>query len=420
MPQESPTTKTKGSFAAWLRQKLVFPSSGQHWDCLDGLRGMAILMVVCAHAFFYTSPNIRYAGWPRLLHAFVGSGHLGVQVFFVLSGFLISQPFFAARLANPRFWYPYGYSTRRFLKIIPPCYLTIAAFSAYFFWVGNDPVQLKYGAFWLAGIPDFVNLPTAFDFNPVFWSLWVEVGFYVLLPILFFLFRGFGNRATGTAVFLLLLVVPFLTRQLLPAGPSGTLFYAARFPNGLTNFSWGVLFACLYSAKAGQDGGMRKFASMGYLGIFLLAVTMFLDAKYFLLKSVISFEVPLNLVGPAVFLALFFVFDPTVFGARFFSIPAVRYLGLVSYEWFLLHFQALEKFRAWMGGIPYSTKNLWHYLFTALIPMVLSLLAAMAVYHYFSLPLIRWGRGRLKAGQKVTAKSGISQKPLVTPAGAKE
>jgi hypothetical protein len=45
MPKDSPTAKTNGSFAAWVRQKLVFPSSGQHGDCLDGLRGITVLWV---------------------------------------------------------------------------------------------------------------------------------------------------------------------------------------------------------------------------------------------------------------------------------------------------------------------------------------------------------------------------------------
>ena len=158
----------KGSKSGWLRSKLIFPSSGHHWDYLDGLRGMAILMVVCCHAFHYTTPNIRYAGWPRIAHAFVGAGHLGVQVFFVLSGFLISQPFFAAKLKDSQFWYAEGYATRRFLKIIPPYYLTILALVIYYSCIENNYIQLKWGLLWLVGLPDFIYFPDAFGFNPVF------------------------------------------------------------------------------------------------------------------------------------------------------------------------------------------------------------------------------------------------------------
>jgi peptidoglycan/LPS O-acetylase OafA/YrhL len=391
--------KMKNSFAAWLRNKLVFPSSGQHWDCLDGLRGMAILMVVACHAFHYTAPNIRFAGWPRLAHAFVGAGHLGVQVFFVLSGFLISQPFFAAKLKNSESWYLEGYAARRALKIIPPAYLIIFVFSIYYCFVEHDFIQLKYGLLWLAGIPDFIPIPDAFGFNPVFWSLWVEVEFYVLLPVLFWVLRKCSYVKTGVAIVLLLLMVPFLTRQLDAKAQIHAidLFYLAKFPNGLTNFSWGILFACIYSVIP-QDGRHRRHLGLiGYVGIAALAITMLLEAEYYILNPIISYEIPVHLSGISTFMALFFVFDPGAFGTRFFSIPFIRYLGLVSYEWFLLHFLILDRYRAWLGGIPYATKNLGHYFFTALIPMMASLLLAMVVYHYFSMPIIKWGRNRLKS-----------------------
>jgi peptidoglycan/LPS O-acetylase OafA/YrhL len=390
----------KNSFATWLQKKFVFPSSGQHWDCLDGLRGMAILMVVCAHAFHYTSPNIRYAGWPRVAHAFLGAGHLGVQVFFVLSGFLISQPFFAAKHKDPQFWYLDGYATRRFLKIIPPYYLIILLFSIFYYFGEENVSQLKYGILWLTGIPDFMNIPNAFSFNPVFWSLWVEVGFYVLLPIFFLIFRKCSYWKTGGAIVLILLIAPFLTRQMGSIDPTNFLFRSARFPNGLTNFSWGVLFSCIYSVVPRDARYKEYLASFGYLGIACLVSTMLLDAKYYLLTERISFEVPLHLSGVSAFFALFFAFNPSTLGARFFSIPFIRYLGLVSYEWFLLHFIMLDRFRAWMGGIPYSTKNLGHYLFVALVPMLCSLLLAILIYHCFSMPLIRWGRSRLAAKRK--------------------
>jgi len=358
---------------------------------------MAILMVVCCHAFHYTTPNIRFAGWPRIAHAFVGAGHLGVQVFFVLSGFLISQPFFAAKRNNPQSWYLAGYVTRRALKIIPPAYLTIFCFSTYYCFVDHDFAQIKYGLLWLAGIPDFISVPGAFGFNPVFWSLWVEVEFYVLLPVLFLIFRKTSYWKTCVAMFLLFLIVPFLTRHWGGTQQIGWLFHNARFPNGLTNFSWGLLFACLYTVVPQASGHRKRLALIGYLGIASLAATMLLEANYYLMAPVISFEIPLHLSGPSTFLALFFVFDPAAMGTRIFSIPFIRYLGMVSYEWFLLHLLILDRFRAGMGGIPYATKNLVQYFFTALTPMLFSLLLAMLVYHYFSMPIIKWGRNRLKS-----------------------
>jgi len=387
----------KNSFATWLRNKFVLPSSGHHWDCLDGLRGMAIVMVVCAHAFYYTSPNIRYAGWPRVAHAFLGAGQLGVQVFFVLSGFLISQTFFAAKLKDPQFYYPNGYATRRFLKIIPPYYLAIVLLSLFYWFGGHDLSQVKNGLLWLAGIPDFINIPEAYGFNGVFWSLWVEVGFYLLLPVFFLGLRKCSYWLTATAIALLLLIVPFLTRHYFSYATADFLFKSARFPNGLTNFSWGVLFACIYCVVPLDARYRGSLAVIGYAGIGGLLAAMFLDANYYLMVKRISFEIPLNLSGISAFFALFFIFNSSALGTRFFSIPLIRYLGIISYEWFLFHLVMLDHFRTWMGGIAYSTQNMEHYLFVALVPMVFSLLFAMVIYHYFSAPIIRWGRNRLTA-----------------------
>lgn len=392
----------KNSFATWLRGKFVFPSSGQHWDYLDGLRGMAIVMVVCCHAFYYTSPRIRYAGWLQTAHGFLGAGQLGVQVFFVLSGFLISQPFFAAKLKDPRFWCSNGYATRRFLKIIPPYYLTILLFSIFYWFVEKDSSQLKYGLLWLAGIPDFINIPDAFRFNGVFWSLWVEVGFYALLPLFFLWLRKCSYGKTGAVIVLFLLIVPFLTRHLFQYDPANWGLYSARFPNGLTNFSWGILFAWIYCAIPRDATNRASLAFLGYAGLIGLIAAMLVDAKYSLMTKQISFEIPLYLSGVSAFFTLFFIFNPSAWGTRFFSIPFIRYLGIISYEWFLLHFLILDRFRAWMGGVSYSTKNMGHYLFVALVPMLFSLLLASLIYHCFSMPIIRWGRNRLAAKSNAT------------------
>ena len=60
---------------------------------LDGLRGLAIVMVVASHGF-YVNPNVP--GWLLWVGSFIGGGAIGVQMFFVLSGFLISYPFLKA------------------------------------------------------------------------------------------------------------------------------------------------------------------------------------------------------------------------------------------------------------------------------------------------------------------------------------
>jgi|ERR1035437_3767550 peptidoglycan/LPS O-acetylase OafA/YrhL len=104
-------------FAKLLADWSVSSSSGLHLNCLDGLRGVAIIMVVFFHGIYF---NPKGNSVTILVGKLAGVGWMGVPIFFVISGFLISYPFFKGRLKTTAAWYPKGYATRRVLKIFPP------------------------------------------------------------------------------------------------------------------------------------------------------------------------------------------------------------------------------------------------------------------------------------------------------------
>lgn len=380
--------------AKTLRNWFVAPTSGVHLDFADGLRGLAILFVVCAHGF-YVNPQGNKA------FAFVSqtltTGWIGLPIFFVLSGFLISLPFFRAREQDPRFWYPRGYTLRRALKIVPPFYLVIAVLAVCYWWVADDADAFRRGLAWATGYAHFVFDPK--PFNNSFWSLWVEIGFYVLLPLLFLGLRGLKNRQVGWAIFFILLVVPFLSRTFTwPAGGSKNVFnfVMRRFPNSLDNFAWGVLFSSFYVTMAKEPGRWKGLARLGYVGAAVLAVYCLGYAAEELRTNPLQVPTRLNVelthFVPALctFLMLFFVFDPRCAGSRFLSLPVLRFLGVVSYEWFLTHQPAQNLVRTWMGS---AQGSLGRYLFTIGAPSLLTLGLAVLLYQSFSLPILKWGRG---------------------------
>ena len=264
---------------------------------------------------------------------------------------------------------------------------------------------VKTGLKWAVGIPHLFFVPHAF--NGVFWSLWVEVGFYTLLPLLFWALRGRTVWQTGAIIATILLVAPLVGRWLvsgqwleqpLPLAQRDYLrdCLHARIPNALTNFSWGVLFACIFTASQRNIGAMRRYARIGYAGIGLMAFTLTLCARAQMLRSVNEWgmgELLLHLVGFSTFLMLFFLFDANSTGTRFFSTPVLRYLGLISYELFLLHQPALNEFRAWMGS---AHGEIGRYLLIVFLPMAASLTAAALLFHWYSTPIIKWGRSRLE------------------------
>ena len=390
----------------------VLPSTGRHFDLLDGLRGVAILMVVCFHNFYF---NPQSGLLIRCLGSLNGRGGVGVPIFFILSGFLISLPFFKVR-ATDATWYVRGYARRRAAKIIPPFYLSLIILTLYYLVRYSNLGYFWTALRWAVGICNFI--PETLNFNSVYWSLIVEVQFYLILPLLFWLTRNSKLRQKIIINFGLLFVIPLLVRELtwpsdsilqgikvqIGMTPSEyTFFLICRFPGQLDYFAWGVLFAGVWSAmpidalKAKSE--FRLLSLLGYVGATLLVTTIILGAIWINLFGVAEHaarwmtESDRLLIGVSGFLLLFFLFDPQCFGARILSAQWLRFIGVVSYEWFLFHLPLIWLFREMW---PRTHGSLMLYVFKTFIPMGLSFLFAVGLYRYFSLPIMN----RVRAGIK--------------------
>ena len=138
---------------------------------LDSVRAIAMLCVLTGHAAYFMS----LSGTHTLLRV---RWEFAVQIFFIVSGFLLYRPFIRARLdgRSPRIA---GYAWRRALRIVPA------------YWVALTVVGLSIGlagVFTSDGVPTYYGFAqvyrpdTAFGGLPQAWSLCVEAGFYVLLP----------------------------------------------------------------------------------------------------------------------------------------------------------------------------------------------------------------------------------------------
>ncbi len=159
----------------------VAPSNSQNLEFLDGIRGIAILLVVICHIFYI---NPKATGLVKFLGNAWSEGHIGVTVFFTLSGFLISQPFWKSKLSGKPIQLK-SYLFRRFWKIYPPLALSVILLLPFYIWIYGDAWHyVKTAIEWLCGIAWL--LPVSGKFNPLMWSLIVELHFYLLLPFAFF------------------------------------------------------------------------------------------------------------------------------------------------------------------------------------------------------------------------------------------
>jgi peptidoglycan/LPS O-acetylase OafA/YrhL len=150
----------------------------RHLDAIDGLRGIAIALVVAYHSWlvYGFSAGVVSQG-----------GFLGVELFFALSGFCMFYPFVRARFsgnAAPS-WSSYAY--RRAIKILPSYLLALTVFAiAYAHRDGVEHTAIAYAAHLL-----FVHplLPHQFQaISGPLWTIGVEVQFYVIFPALCGLF----------------------------------------------------------------------------------------------------------------------------------------------------------------------------------------------------------------------------------------
>ena len=164
----------------------------RRFACLDGLRGAAALLVLAHHVSFVTGESFR-SPLGRVLER----TDAGVQVFFVLSAYLLYRPFVERRLAGHPDPPVAGFWLRRGARIFPGYWVALAGCVAFF--------GLKFFA--RTDVVVFGTLTQVYDisrFNQGIsqsWSLATELGFYALLPLLAWLgAKAWRGRAPRTAL----------------------------------------------------------------------------------------------------------------------------------------------------------------------------------------------------------------------------
>jgi len=171
---------------------------------LDHLRALAIISVLCFHYQFFGHPE-----WERSQIA--GFGWTGVDLFFVLSGFLIAGQLFET-VANGNAVSLREFFIKRFFRIIPP-YLVVLilyiAIPAVREWGHLSPLW-KYFTF---TVNFGQNLSKYGTFSHV-WSLCIEEQFYLVLPLVFCLFSYFKAGKKSIYLIVLLFIAGFIARLL--------------------------------------------------------------------------------------------------------------------------------------------------------------------------------------------------------------
>jgi peptidoglycan/LPS O-acetylase OafA/YrhL len=206
----------------------------QYFPALDGLRALAMQIVIVSHV----SNAIDL--WGRLLGD--GAGQLGVMLFFVLSGFLMGTLYLDKPFDRATLW---NFVVRRFARLAPMFYFTVsvaAVLSSLVYWFNRD--LSVYAITWL-------DLPYHFTFlqgADLFWTIVVEAHFYLVFIFLWWIYYRLPTAffciiAAGIALFF---VLP--ERHYLPDFLNYYAFFLSgllisRITLGTARWIWDVAFS---------------------------------------------------------------------------------------------------------------------------------------------------------------------------------
>jgi peptidoglycan/LPS O-acetylase OafA/YrhL len=235
------------------------PAAGasERIPALDSLRGAAILMVFAHHAFFWS--GMRTDWWlARALSLASRPGWLGVDLFFVLSGFLITGRLLDRRQVAARGYYRWFY-TRRALRILPLYYTMLAFVGATLWWTGETSLSFLAGS--VLFMPNIAMLAGMWTTGPlaVLWSLGIEEQVYLVWP---FLVRSLTRRRLAWFFVGLGLIEPLL-RYVTFATSHGVMREGISMATWLRldGFAWGGLLAIL--VRDVHDAARRRIAALG-------------------------------------------------------------------------------------------------------------------------------------------------------------
>jgi peptidoglycan/LPS O-acetylase OafA/YrhL len=272
------TTHISRARALADRFRRVTTSAHNYIPEIDGLRFIAIFSVILFHVYWMTTHVTGRVLTPSSVDVLlqpIRYGFRGVELFFVISGFILGLPFAFYHLANGRKVSLRRYYLRRVTRLEPPYIVTLLAFYAAAM-VLRTPDVTQPG-FWSGLLLRLGYLHTAFrgvpTLNGVTWTLEVEVQFYLLAPLLAGVFMLSAPwRRTLLAV--LIGSFPILAPQVTVPNSQWTLIAYAHF------FLLGFLLADLHVSKLGPLRLAQRFVD--FLGLLaLLALFLVPPSAYF-------------------------------------------------------------------------------------------------------------------------------------------
>jgi peptidoglycan/LPS O-acetylase OafA/YrhL len=300
---------------------------------IDFYRGIAIISVV----LFHFEPYFPF-------------GYLGVELFFVISGFLVGGILIEKYKAGKiKYW---EFILQRGFKIWPSFYffLIVGNIIAYFLYRDSHPdgyIPLADMKRYLLFYRNYTGFPDHWNFDHT-WSLCVEEHFYILFPLALIVLLTIAKPSPGKLNFIIfsMIALGFIFKTL-------TIYYTngkdtiSPTHNKIDSLAYGIL---LYQAinyfKTREGVNKRWLFALG--GMLLLPATLFVNVHF---HNIFFDAVVLWTLVPLAFALI--IFGTYHFSFRYFK--AIRFIAYYSYNLYLWHtifvYFSYDKFGAGIAGL---------------------------------------------------------------------
>lgn len=241
---------------------------------IDGLRGAAALMVLGLHCWYGAGQPVLGSVVGPAMTMVVAAGYTGVDLFFVISGFVLFLPA-CQRGGDFGEWRPY--LLRRAARILPLYWLSLAVVIVLVLVTRFPPAQNAVGlnivihlSFLQHSVGPALGLAEGFGVNGVIWTLSIEVTFYLLLP--FLAQRFFDRPMLWFSAFLVVSALWRLGVTRLIGGDDMTplllpLILITTLPTYLPHFGLGMMAAWLWARRSKVSAPpSRRLATIGVVG----------------------------------------------------------------------------------------------------------------------------------------------------------
>jgi len=345
---------------------------------LTGIRALAMATVLVYHANFGPMPG----SWVAL------------QIFFVLSGFLITTMLASEARRHGRISLTRFYS-RRAVRLLPPLLLAVTLVTIYASFVHVYESSQRVWGDSLAALFYYADYRSALGHAPFLgffaptWSLSVEEQFYIVWAVLLAVAVSRGRRRMAYGMAAAGMVLSAVDRTWLSlAAPHFTEAVAARTYYAFDTRADALFFGCLLGLMA-ADGYFQRLPLWVPRVLTAAAATAAVVLVWVLFKvpvwslATMVWWQPATTVASAV-LIMYFVLCPHSLGTRFVGLGVFVFLGELSYTVYLLHFGV------YLALEPGQRGTHWSFWPTELLRLAIILGLATASWFAIERPLARW------------------------------